>query len=53
MSTLLLYNISKTTTPFVNAAVNEALQQLVPIFARKHKLFTSKEEKLRNNGVTT
>jgi len=30
--TLLLYNISKTTTPFVNAAVNEALWQLVPFF---------------------
>jgi len=25
MSTLLLYNPNKTTTPFVNAAVNEAL----------------------------
>jgi len=24
--------ISKTTTPFVNVAVNEALQQLVPFF---------------------
>ena len=32
VSTLLLYNISKMTTPFVNAAVNEALQQLVPFF---------------------
>jgi len=32
MSTLLLYNISKMTTPFVNAAVNEALRQLVPFF---------------------
>jgi len=32
VSTLLLYNISKTTTPFVNAAVSEALRQLVPFF---------------------
>jgi len=32
VSTLLLYNISKTTTPFVNAVVNEALRQLVPFF---------------------
>jgi len=32
VSTLLLYNNSKTTTPFVNAAVNEALRQLVPFF---------------------
>jgi len=32
MSTLLLYNPNKTTTPFVNAAVNEALRQLVPFF---------------------
>jgi len=32
VSTLLLYNISKTTTPFVNAAVNEAVRQLVPFF---------------------
>jgi len=31
MSILLLYK-GKTTTPFVNAAVNEALQQLVPFF---------------------
>jgi len=29
VSTLLLYNI---TTPFVNAVVNEALRQLVPLF---------------------
>ena len=29
VATLLLCNISKTTTPFVNAAVNEALRQLV------------------------
>jgi len=28
----MLYNISKTTTPFVNAAVNEGLRQLVPFF---------------------
>ena len=32
VSTLLLYNISKATTPFVNAAVNEALQELVLFF---------------------
>ena len=32
VSTLLLYNIGKTTTPFLNAAVNEALRQLVPFF---------------------
>ena len=32
VSTLLLYNISKTTTPFVNTAVNEALRQIVPFF---------------------
>ena len=31
VSTLLLNNISKMT-PFANAAVNEALQQLVPFF---------------------
>jgi len=30
VSTLLLYKINKTTTPFVNAAVNEVLRQLVP-----------------------
>jgi len=32
VSTLLMYNISKTTTAFIKAAVNEALQQLVPFF---------------------
>jgi len=32
VSTLLLNNISKTMTPFLNAAVNEALWQLVPFF---------------------
>jgi len=32
VSTLLLYNISKTTMPFVNAVINKALQQRVPFF---------------------